>query len=83
MATCLYVLEIRISKYIYMYSIILGYSFGKPDSMEDEKLKRQLEYHIAARQGPMTGLGSKWDYEKGQLPRFIFIDFLNILYLLF
>jgi hypothetical protein len=34
--------------------------------MNDEKLKRQLEYHIAARQGPMTGLASKWDYETGQ-----------------
>ncbi|CAF0980488.1 unnamed protein product [Adineta ricciae] len=39
------------------------YRFDKPDSMTDEKLKRQLEFHIAARQGPMTGLASKWDYE--------------------
>jgi hypothetical protein len=35
--------------------------------MNDEKLKRQLQYHIAARQGPMTGLSSKWDYETGSL----------------
>jgi len=33
--------------------------------MTDEKLKKQLQFHIAARQGPMTGLGSKWDYETG------------------
>lgn len=45
----------------------LGYRFDKPDSMTDAKLKRQLEYHIAARQGPMTGLSSKWDYETGLL----------------
>jgi len=45
--------------------IILGYRFDKPDSMNDEKLKKQLQYHIAARQGPMTGLSSKWDYETG------------------
>ena len=45
--------------------IILGYNFDKPDSMADEKLKRQLQYHIATRQGPMTGLASKWDYETG------------------
>jgi len=41
------------------------YNFDKPDSMTDEKLKKQLQFHIAARQGPMTGLGSKWDYETG------------------
>lgn len=35
--------------------------------MNDPKLKKQLEFHIAARQGPMTGLGSKWDYETGSL----------------
>jgi hypothetical protein len=33
--------------------------------MTDEKLKKRLQYHIAARQGPMTGLASKWDYETG------------------
>ncbi|CAF1475550.1 unnamed protein product [Adineta steineri] len=41
------------------------YRFDGPDSMKDAKLKKQLEYHIAARQGPMTGLASKWDYETG------------------
>jgi ribosome-associated toxin RatA of RatAB toxin-antitoxin module len=35
--------------------------------MNDEKLKRQLQYHIVARQGPMTDLSSKWDYETGRL----------------
>jgi hypothetical protein len=44
---------------------VLGYRFDKPDSMNDEKLTKQLQYHIAARQGPMTGLSSKWDYETG------------------
>lgn len=46
-------------------SSLLGYHFDKPDSMSDAKLKKRLEYHIAARQGPMTGLSSKWDYETG------------------
>ncbi|CAF1058341.1 unnamed protein product [Rotaria sp. Silwood1] len=41
----------------------VAYNFEKPDSFSDEKLKRQLQYHIAARQGPMRGLSSKWDYE--------------------
>lgn len=41
------------------------YRFDGPDSRSDEKLTRQLQYHIAARQGPMTGLSSQWDYETG------------------
>ena len=45
--------------------MLLGYRFDGPDSRSDEKLKRQLQYHIAARQGPMTGLSSQWDYETG------------------
>ena len=45
--------------------ILVGYRFDGPDSRSDEKLKRQLQYHIAARQGPMTGLSSQWDYETG------------------
>ncbi len=36
--------------------------------MNDDKMKRRLEYHIAARQGPVTGLASKWDYETGEIP---------------
>jgi len=43
----------------------LLYTFELPDSFGDEKLKKQMEYHIAARQGPMTGLASEWDYEVG------------------
>jgi phage shock protein PspC (stress-responsive transcriptional regulator) len=48
--------------------------------MNDEKLTRQLQYHIAARQGPMTGLASKWDYETGVLQIFIIL-FLFLLLL--
>ena len=43
----------------------VAYNFDKPDSLTEEKLKKQLEFHIAARQGPMRGLSSKWDYETG------------------
>ncbi|CAF0797696.1 unnamed protein product [Didymodactylos carnosus] len=43
----------------------LVYTFDPPDSTSDEKLKTQLQYHIAARQGPQTGLSSEWDYEVG------------------
>jgi hypothetical protein len=59
--------------------IISGYRFDKPDSMNDEKLTKQLQYHIAARQGPMTGLSSKWDYETG-LFEFLVILFLSSLF---
>jgi hypothetical protein len=59
---CIYIKQRNLFSIV---SIILGYRFDKPDSMNDEKLKRQLQYHIAARQGPMTGLSSKWDYETG------------------
>ena len=41
------------------------YNIPQPDSLTDEKRKRQMEFHIAARQGPMRGLSSKWDYETG------------------
>lgn len=41
------------------------YHFDKPDSMNEAKLKRQMEYHIAARQGPVAGLSHQWDYETG------------------
>lgn len=47
-----------------------GYRFDRPDSMGDKKLKRQMEYHIAARQGPVSGLSHKWDYETGASRRF-------------
>ncbi|CAF1388485.1 unnamed protein product [Adineta ricciae] len=43
----------------------IAYNFDKPSSMSDEKLKQQMQFHIAARQGPMSGLSSKWDYETG------------------
>ncbi|CAF3538091.1 unnamed protein product [Rotaria sordida] len=43
----------------------VAYPFETPDSFGEEKLKKQLQYHIAARQGPMTGLSAKWDYETG------------------
>ncbi|CAF1019042.1 unnamed protein product, partial [Rotaria sordida] len=44
---------------------IVAYASETPDSGGEEKLKKQLQYHIAARQGPMTGLSAKWDYETG------------------
>lgn len=62
---CIYIKTKNIFCFYNKNLFILGYSFDKPDSMNDEKLKRQLEFHIAARQGPMSGLASKWDYETG------------------
>jgi len=53
----------------------LGYNFDKPDSFSDEKLKRQMQFHIAARQGPMSGLSSQWDYETGL---FLYFQFISI-----
>ena len=41
------------------------YNFDRPDSFSEEKLKKQMQFHIAARQGPMRDLASKWDYETG------------------
>lgn len=41
------------------------YTFDPPASLKEDKLKKQLEFHIAARQGPASGLSSKWDYETG------------------
>jgi len=58
-----------------------GYNFDKPDSFSDEKLKRQMQFHIAARQGPMSGLSSQWDYETGLFShhfRFFFIYYSRL-----
>ena len=40
-----------------------AYSFDKPDSMTDEKSKRQMQFPFAARQVSMAELACKWDYE--------------------
>lgn len=57
-------------KFLFCFlSLKLGYGFDKPDSMSDAKLKKQMEFHIAARQGPVSGLSHKWDYETGWFSR--------------
>ena len=62
-------------------SLVSAYSFDKSDSITDEKFKRQLQYHIAARQGPISGVSSQWDYKTGLLLRLKNILFcLLILY---
>ena len=63
--------------------MILAYNFDKPSSMSDEKLKQQMQFHIAARQGPMSGLSSKWDYETGLFKRVDSSFFIECLFFLF
>ncbi|CAF3719534.1 unnamed protein product [Rotaria magnacalcarata] len=49
-------MKILFNEFIFSKSFdlfIRAYSFDKPDSLTDEKLKTQLQYDIAARQGPM------------------------------
>jgi len=40
-----------------------------------------MQFHIAARQGPMSGLSSQWDYETGLFShhfRFFFIYYSRL-----
>ena len=37
-----------------------------PHTISDEWRQAQLELMIAQNQGPVEGVSSKWDYEKGQ-----------------
>merc|ERR1712059_162010 len=56
---------ISLGVWIYLWMATFVYP-EMPDTFNDDKLKAQIDRMIAIRNGPISGIASEYDYEKGQ-----------------